>query len=90
MVALRQRPPCGERPPLLVTSAVHDPRVSVWEPARWVARLRHTGSQDGRLLFRCDLGPRGHWPPPGRLARIDYEAEIAAWILETLGAPRAR
>ena len=36
-----------------VTAAVHDPRVMVHEPAKWVARLRDTASpDDGVLLFR--------------------------------------
>lgn len=72
-------PPALPRPALLVTSAVNDPRVSVWEPARWVARLRRTGSADARVLFRCDLGARGHWPPPGRRARLEFEVDLLAW-----------
>ena len=72
-------PPAGQRPALLVTSAVNDPRVSVWEPARWVGRLRRTGSTDGDVLFRCELGARGHWPPPGRHAKLEFEVNLLAW-----------
>lgn len=72
------------RPALLVTSAIPDPRVSVWEPARWVARLRLTGSDDERLLFRCDRGPRGHWSPPGRHSGVAYEAELMAWAVDQM------
>lgn len=68
------------RPPLLVTGAINDPRVSIWEPARWVARLRLQGDSS-QIIFRADLAARGHWPPPGRLSRVEYEAEILGWAL---------
>ena len=80
-------PPAPQRPPLLVTSAVHDPRVSVWEPARWVARLRASGSTSADTLFRPDLGARGHWPPPGRHAALAYESEILAWVAQRMALP---
>ncbi len=68
------------RPPLLVTGAINDPRVSIWEPARWVAKMRLQGDSS-EILFRVDLAARGHWPPPGRLSRVEYEAEILGWAL---------
>src|SRR5215831_5108584 len=34
--------PAGPRPGLLVTGSLHDPRVLIHEPAKWVARLRAT------------------------------------------------
>ena len=34
--------PAGPRPDLLVTGSLHDPRVLIHEPAKWVARLRAT------------------------------------------------
>lgn len=84
-----ERIPAGPgHPPLLVTTAIEDPRVSPWEPARWVARLRDAGADPRRLLLRADLGPRGHWPPPGRSAGIAYQAEIGAWILDRMGIVR--
>ena len=49
-------PPAGARPALLVTGAVHDPRVAVHRP-KWVARLRATSSAgDAPVLFRVELG----------------------------------
>jgi oligopeptidase B len=39
--------PAPPRPGLLVTGSLHDPRVLVHEPAKWVARLRATASGDG-------------------------------------------
>jgi oligopeptidase B len=85
------------RPPLLVTGAVHDPRVLVREPARWVARLRASDPDRGAgadptspvshasVLFRCETGAGAHGGPSGRYAELDYEAEIAAWALAALG-----
>ena len=68
------------RPPLLTTTATNDSRVSFWEPARWVAKMRLEGKSD-QILFRPDLEARGHWAPPGRFARIAYDAELLGWAL---------
>ncbi|HWF79779.1 MAG TPA: prolyl oligopeptidase family serine peptidase [Streptosporangiaceae bacterium] len=80
-------PPKGRRPALLVTGAVHDPRVSVHEPAKWVARLRATeGSDeaDGPLLFRVEQGVGAHTGPSGRYAQARYEAEVHAFVLDAM------
>ena len=78
-------PPSGQRPPLLVTGAVHDPRVGIHEPAKWVARLRATDTENSQLLFRAVLGVGAHSGPSGRTARFDYEAEVQAFILDAMG-----
>ena len=77
----------GPRPALLVTGAVHDPRVMVHEPAKWVARLRadRSGPATAPLLFRVELGAGAHTGPAGRYAHYRYEAEVLAWMLDTLG-----
>jgi oligopeptidase B len=75
------------RPAMLVTGAVHDPRVMVHEPAKWVARLRATaGPDDGPLLLRVELGAGAHTGPAGRYARFRYEAEVLAFLLDQLDA----
>ncbi len=78
-------PPAGRRPALLVTGAVHDPRVSIHEPAKWVARLRATDTSDAQLLFRAQVGVGAHGGPSGRGARFRYEAEVQAFILDAVG-----
>jgi oligopeptidase B len=84
-------PPPGGRPSLLVTGAIHDPRVMVWEPAKWVAALRASDPEwAARCLFRCELGEGSHAGPSGRYAALDYEAEIYAWLLATLGVGEFR
>ena len=84
--------PAGPRPDLLVTGSLHDPRVLVHEPAKWVARLRATspaaaagGAGDGRVLFRAELGAAAHVGPSGRYSKLAYEAEVFAFILDTAG-----
>ena len=79
-------PPSGDRPPLLVTGAVHDPRVAVHEPAKWVARLRATapgGSPE--VVFRVELGAGAHTGPSGRFAQARYEAQVNAFVLDAMG-----
>ncbi len=78
-------PPAGARPDLLVTGAVHDPRVLVHEPAKWVARLRETDAAGSRVLFRVELGAGAHTGPSGRFGHLRYEAEVQAFILAALG-----
>ena len=78
-------PPAGARPDLLVTGALHDPRVMVHEPAKWVAALRDSDPEwSPRCLFRCETGAGAHTGPSGRFARLGYEAEVYAWVLQKL------
>jgi oligopeptidase B len=74
---------------LLVTGSLHDPRVLIHEPAKWVAKLRATadGADDaaGPVLFRAELGTAGHTGPTGRYDRLGYEAEIGAFIVAAAG-----
>jgi oligopeptidase B len=82
--------PAGPRPGLLVTGSLHDPRVLIHEPAKWVARLRASdtagpGTPRSRLLFRPELGAGAHIGPAGRYDRLRYEAEILAFIVDAVG-----
>jgi oligopeptidase B len=90
-------PPAGPRPDLLVTGSLHDPRVLVHEPAKWVARLRATSpagadgsAGDGRVLFRPELGAGAHVGPAGRYDKLAYEAEVLAFILGVAGRDPGR
>jgi oligopeptidase B len=75
-------PPAGPRPDLLVTGSLHDPRVLIHEPAKWVARLRATDTAGSRVLFRPELGAGAHTGPSGRFGQLGYEAEILAFIVD--------
>jgi oligopeptidase B len=77
--------PPSPRPRMLVTAALHDPRVLVHEPTKWVAKLRTTGRSGDAVLFRVELGAGAHTGPAGRYAHVRYEAEVYAFILDALG-----
>jgi len=83
-------PVAGTRPDLLVTAALHDPRVRVTEPAKWVAALRASDPEwSPRCVFRVETGAGAHDGPSGRTARLAYEAEIYAWLLDRLAVTDA-
>jgi oligopeptidase B len=77
--------PPSPRPPIMATAAVHDARVLVHEPAKWVARLRATAADGDETVFRVELGAGSHVGPAGRYAHYRYEAEVYAYILDKLG-----
>jgi oligopeptidase B len=80
-------PPAGGRPDLLVTGALHDPRVMVFEPAKWVAALRASDpAWSPHCLFRVETGAGSHVGPSGRYAHLAYEAQVYAWVLDKLAA----
>ena len=87
-------PDVHDRPPLLVTGAVFDPRVLVHEPAKWVAALRHSdparGHREslvdrGSVVFKVELGEGAHGGQAGRYAALREEAEVVAWALAAMG-----
>ena len=61
-----------------------DPRVTYWEPAKWVARLRATMSGGGPVLLRTNMGA-GHGGASGRFDRLDEIAIVYAFALWALG-----
>jgi oligopeptidase B len=71
-------------PALLVTGGLNDPRVQYWEPAKWVAKLRATKTDDNLLVLRMELGA-GHSGPSGRYDAWKDEAFVQAFILDRLG-----
>ena len=71
-------------PPMLVTAGLNDPRVSYWEPAKWVAKLRTTKTDGNRLLLKTEMGA-GHGGPSGRYDAWKEEALVYAFLLDTFG-----
>jgi len=73
-----------EYPALLVTAGLNDPRVSYWEPAKWVARMRAMKKDTNVLLLKTDMGS-GHFGPSGRYEHIKEVAFDYAFLLWALG-----
>jgi oligopeptidase B len=70
-------------PPLLVTAGLNDPRVTYWEPAKWVAKLRATKTDDNILLLKTNMGA-GHGGKSGRYASLEEDAEEYAFVITEL------
>ncbi|WP_226661423.1 S9 family peptidase [Alteriqipengyuania lutimaris] len=70
-------------PPLMVTAGLNDPRVTYWEPAKWVAKLRATKTDSNALLLKTNMGA-GHGGKSGRFASLYETAEEFAFILTQL------
>ena len=68
-------------PHLLVTAGVSDPRVTYWEPAKWVARLRAEGNPPGMLLLHTNMSA-GHGGPGGRFQYLEEVAWRYAFLLK--------
>jgi oligopeptidase B len=71
-------------PALLVRAGLNDPRVGYWEPAKWVARLRETRTDDNMLILKTDMGA-GHGGPSGRYDAWKDEAYVLAFVLDAVG-----
>ena len=74
-------------PSLFVTGGLNDPRVSYWEPAKWVAKLRATAPET-KVLLKTELGA-GHGGPSGRYDAWKEEATVFAFLLDAFGLAEA-
>jgi oligopeptidase B len=73
-----------EYPTMLVTAGLNDPRVSYWEPAKWVAKLRALKKDQNVLLLKTNMGS-GHFGPSGRYEAIKEVAFDYAFLLWAMG-----
>ena len=77
-----------EYPAILAMSGLTDPRVTYWEPAKWIARLRATMTGGGPVLLRTNMGA-GHGGASGRFNRLDEVAIAYAFALWAVGLEKA-
>jgi oligopeptidase B len=71
-------------PPILSLAGLTDPRVTYWEPAKWVAKLRATKANNNPLYLRTNMGA-GHGGASGRFERIKETAITYAFALRCAG-----
>ncbi len=67
-------------PNVLVTAGLTDPRVTYWEPAKWVAKLRATKTDNKLLILKTNM-EAGH---AGASGRFDQLKEVALTYAFTL------
>jgi oligopeptidase B len=71
-------------PAVLATGGLSDARVTYWEPAKWVAKLRELTTGEAPMLLKINL-EAGHGGASGRfefLKEIALDYAFAVWAIE--------
>ncbi|MEO1114367.1 MAG: S9 family peptidase [Pseudomonadota bacterium] len=71
-------------PAILAVAGLTDPRVTYWEPAKWVARLRAEKTGDSLLMLKTNM-EAGHGGASGRFDRLKEVALVQAFALMVAG-----
>lgn len=71
-------------PAILALGGLSDPRVTYWEPAKWVAKLRATKTDNNVVVFRTNMDA-GHGGASGRFDRLHETAFATAFALKAVG-----
>ena len=78
-------------PAVLATGGLSDPRVTYWEPAKWVAKLREKTTGEAPILLKINMDA-GHGGASGRfdfLKEIALDYAFAVWAIERGWEPAA-
>lgn len=70
-------------PAVLATAGLTDPRVTYWEPARWVQQLRAHNTSKNPILMHTEM-EAGHAGKTGRYQRLEEVARVYAFALKRL------
>jgi oligopeptidase B len=76
-------------PAILALAGLADPRVTYWEPAKWVARLRATMTGGGPILLQTAM-EAGHGGQPGRFDRLVEVARNYAFAIACIAGSFAQ
>jgi len=71
-------------PHIIALAGLTDPRVTYWEPAKWMAKLRELDTGDNLLLLRTNM-EAGHAGASGRFERLKEVALSYAFALKIAG-----
>jgi oligopeptidase B len=71
-------------PHIFAYGGLTDPRVTYWEPAKWVARLRTHNTSDSMILLRTNM-EAGHGGASGRFEALKEIATDFAFALKIAG-----
>ncbi|MCX5576801.1 S9 family peptidase [Kaistia terrae] len=72
-------------PPILAIGGLTDPRVTYWEPAKWVAKLREKKTGDALLLLKTNMDA-GHGGASGRFDRLKETAFSTAFAIKVVAS----
>lgn len=70
-------------PPIMATGGLADYRVTYWEPAKWIARLRAV-AKGGPFVLRMNM-EAGHGGAAARFERLDERAHLYSFALKCVG-----
>ncbi|MGO6850160.1 S9 family peptidase [Rhizobium beringeri] len=71
-------------PPILALGGLTDPRVTYWEPTKWVAKLRDKTTGDAPILLKTNMDA-GHGGASGRFQRLEEIAFEYAFAIKVAG-----
>lgn len=71
-------------PPILAISGLTDPRVTYWEPTKWVAKLREFSTGSAPILLKTNMAA-GHGGKSGRFQRLEEIAFEYAFAIKVAG-----
>lgn len=71
-------------PPILALSGLTDPRVTYWEPTKWVARVREHSTGSAPILLKTNMAA-GHGGKSGRFQRLEEVAFEYAFAIKVAG-----
>ena len=71
-------------PWMLLRGGLNDPRVSYWEPSKWIARMREVRTDSSPLILKTDMGA-GHGGASGRYDKLKQNAFDFAFVVDAVG-----